>query len=67
MRKRTLLIALGLAVLGLISGLSLYGLPKEKDMASKEGIASAAEPTGVKGHFEASPQKRFETATFAMG
>ena len=67
MRKRTLSIALGLVGLGLISGLSLYGLHKEKHMDSKEGIASAAETTSVNGHDDASPQERTETATFAMG
>jgi hypothetical protein len=66
-RRRTLLLAVGLLVLGLISGLSLYGRAKEKDMDSKESVASAAEPKAVEGHFDASPQGRIETATFAMG
>ena len=66
MRRRTLLIAVGLVVLGLISGLSLYGRAKEKDMEPKESIARAAESKAV-GGIDASPQERFETATFAMG
>ena len=35
MKKRTPLLALGLVVLGLISGLSLYGPAKEKDMEAR--------------------------------
>jgi hypothetical protein len=67
MRKRPLLIAAGLASLGLISGLSLYGPYKEKNMDTKVNIVSAAETTGVKGDEVASPGTRTETATFAMG
>ena len=66
MRKRTLLIVLGIVILGLISGLSLHGPAKEKDMDLKESIVRAAEPAGVDGHPGAFPQKT-ETATFAMG
>ncbi len=67
MRKRTLSIAAGLAILGLLSGLSLYGRPKEKDMDSKENGARPVEVASAGGQIDASPQKRFETATFAMG
>ena len=67
MRRRTLLIAVGLVVLGLISGLSLYGRAKEKDMEPKESIARAAESKAAGGRIDASPQERLETATFAMG
>jgi hypothetical protein len=67
MRKGTMSAALGIAILGLISGLSLYGPVKEKDMDSKERIASAAEPRGVSGHIDAPLPEKIETATFAMG
>jgi hypothetical protein len=67
MRKRPLLIAVGLASLGLISGLALYGPHKEKNMDTKTNIAGATEATGAKGQVDTSLGVRTETATFAMG
>lgn len=70
MGKRTLLVALGLASLGLVSGLTLYGLHKEKNMDTKVNVVGAAEAAGVSGnlgHVDTSPGIRMETATFAMG
>lgn len=64
MRNKRLLVIPELIVLGLISGLSLYGPAKEKNMDMKESIASAAERKSVN---DAPSPKRFETATFAMG
>jgi hypothetical protein len=66
-RKRTLLTVPGLLFLGLVSGIVFYGPLKEKDMDSRESMASAAAPTAVNGRLGASPQERTETATFAMG
>ena len=66
MRKGTLLMVLGIVILGLISGLFLHGPAKENNMDSKGSIVRLAEPAGVDGHPGAFPQKT-ETATFAMG
>jgi hypothetical protein len=65
MRKRTLLTITGLVILGLISGLFIYGPTKEKNMDSRKSITSAA--TAVTGPFDAPRQDGIETATFAMG
>ena len=62
-----MLTALGLVILGLISGSFLYGPHKEKDMDSKEGVLNAAELKGVGERLDASLPERIETATFAMG
>jgi hypothetical protein len=66
-RKRTLVTIMGLAILGLISGLFFYGPVKEKGMESGKSIARAAEPGAVGRPLDASGRKRVETATFAMG
>jgi hypothetical protein len=66
-RKRTLLTMVGLAILGLISGLFAYGPVKEKGMESKKSIARAAEPAAAGRPLGASSRKSTETATFAMG
>lgn len=67
MRKRALLVAAGLAILGLITGLSLHGPAKEKNMDSRERRAKAGEPASAGRHFEIALPERIETATFAMG
>jgi hypothetical protein len=66
-RKRTGPAMMGLAILGLVSGLFLYGPGKEKHMDSKEKIVGAEEPTVVAGTPDVSRRERIETATFAMG
>jgi hypothetical protein len=66
-RKRAVLTIMGLAILGLISGLSLYGPGKEKHMDSKENVMSGAEPTAVSRPVDVSRRESIETATFAMG
>jgi hypothetical protein len=67
MRRRMLLTITGLAILGLISGLFIYGPTKERDMDSRKSVARAAEPTAVTGPVDAPRQDRIETVTFAMG
>ena len=67
MRKKTLSIAAGFVILGLSIGTVPLRASKEKDMDSKENGARPAEVASAGGQIDASPQKRFETATFAMG
>jgi hypothetical protein len=67
-RKRALSIGLGLAVLGLISGLYAYESAKGSDVTMKKGTENAAvERMTVPPPIDASRPGTIETVTFAMG
>ena len=67
-RKRALLMGVGLAVLGLISGLYAYNAVKGRDLSMKKGMESAAaDRMAVPPPIDASQPGTIETATFAMG
>jgi hypothetical protein len=67
-RKWALLTGVGLAVLGLISGLYAYQSIKGRDVSMKKGMESAAaDRIAAPPLIDASRPGAIETATFAMG
>jgi hypothetical protein len=58
---------IGAVVLGLVSGIFLYGPGKEKAMDSAKSLARTAEAKDLGRQPDDSSQKLVETATFAMG